>query len=84
MPAKNDLLQALMEKVERNERNEANYEQFLKLLNWRDSPGKMKFFILLSATPQDDQHQFSRDKINTKSRQEAMRIDKVITKGKIL
>ena len=73
-----------MEKVERNERNEANYEQFLKLLNWRDSPGEMKFFILHSATPQNDQHQFSPGKINTKSRQKAMRIDRLITKGKML
>ena len=40
MPAKHDMLQALLEKVERNDRNDANYEQFLKLLNWRDSPGK--------------------------------------------
>lgn len=73
-----------MEKVERNERNETNYEQFLKLLNWRDSPGEMKFFILHSVTPQNDQHQFPRGKINTKSRQKAMRIEKVITKGKML
>ena len=55
-----------MEKVERNERNEANYEQFLKLLNWRDSPGEIKFFILHSVTPQNDQHQFSPGKIKTK------------------
>ena len=74
MPAKNDLLQALMEKVERNERNEANYEQFLKLLNWRDSPGEMKFFILHSVTPHNDQHQFSPGKINTKSIQNQYKI----------
>lgn len=41
VPAKDDLLQAVLEKIERNDRNEANYEQFLKLLNWRDSPGEM-------------------------------------------
>lgn len=29
-----------MEKVERNDKDEANYQQFLQLLNWRDSPGK--------------------------------------------
>ena len=40
VPAKHDLLLALLEKVERNDKGEANYEQFLKLLNWRDSPGK--------------------------------------------
>ena len=40
VPAKHDMLHALLEKVERNDRNEANYEQFLKLLNWRDCPGK--------------------------------------------
>ena len=40
VPAKHDMLRALLEKVERNDRNDANYEQFLKLLNWRDSPGK--------------------------------------------
>ena len=73
-----------MEKVERNERNEANYEQFLKLPNWRDSPGEKKFFILRSVTPQNDQHQFSPGKINTKSRQKAIRIDKVNAKGKML
>ena len=44
VPAKYELLQAVLEKVERNERNEANYEQFLKLLNWRDSPGKMAVY----------------------------------------
>lgn len=40
VPAKHDMLRALLEKIERNDRNDANYEQFLKLLNWRDSPGK--------------------------------------------
>lgn len=49
VPAKNDLLQALMEKVERNERNEANYEQFLKLLNWRDSPVSSQKFVPAAA-----------------------------------
>lgn len=39
MPAKLDLLQAILERVERNDKNEGNYEHFLKLLNWRDSPG---------------------------------------------
>lgn len=39
MPAKSDLLQAILERVERNDKNEGNYEHFLKLLNWRDSPG---------------------------------------------
>jgi len=40
VPAKHDLLEAVLQKVERNDRNEANYEQFLQLLNWRDSPGE--------------------------------------------
>ena len=40
VPAKQDLLLALLEKVERNDKGEANYQQFLQLLNWRDSPGK--------------------------------------------
>ena len=40
VPAKHDLLAAVLQKVERNDRNEANYEQFLQLLNWRDSPGE--------------------------------------------
>ena len=40
VPAKQDLLRALLEKVERNDKGEANYQQFLQLLNWRDSPGK--------------------------------------------
>ena len=38
--AKQDLLGAVLQKVERNGKNEANYEQFLQLLNWRDSPGE--------------------------------------------
>ena len=40
VPAKQDLLRTLLEKVERNDKGEANYQQFLQLLNWRDSPGK--------------------------------------------
>ena len=40
VPAKQDLLGAVLQKVERNGKNEANYEQFLQLLNRRDSPGE--------------------------------------------
>jgi len=49
VPAKYELLQAVLEKVERNERNEANYGQFLKLLNWRDSPVSSQKFVPAAA-----------------------------------
>ncbi|XP_078355235.1 EF-hand domain-containing family member C2-like, partial [Oculina patagonica] len=49
VPAKQDLLVAIVEKVERNHRDEANYEQFLKLLNWRDSPVTTQKFVPAAA-----------------------------------
>lgn len=49
VPAKHDLLLALLEKVERNDKGEANYEQFLKLLNWRDSPVSSQKFVPAAA-----------------------------------
>lgn len=49
VPAKSDLLQAILERVERNDKNEGNYEHFLKLLNWRDSPVTTQKFVPAAA-----------------------------------
>lgn len=49
VPAKQDLLGAVLQKVKRNDKNEANYEQFLQLLNWRDSPVTTQKFVPAAA-----------------------------------
>ncbi|XP_044180673.1 EF-hand domain-containing family member C2-like [Acropora millepora] len=49
VPAKQDLLRALLEKVERNDKGEANYQHFLQLLNWRDSPVSSQKFVPAAA-----------------------------------
>ena len=41
VPAKKELLQDLLQKAECNEKGDVKYAQFLKLLNWRDSPGTL-------------------------------------------
>lgn len=56
VPAKSDLLQAILERIERNDKNEGNYEHLLKLLNWRDFPvTTQKFDPAAAADPKSMQ-----------------------------
>ena len=44
----------------------------------------LEFIAFNTLSPKSDQHQFSPNNIHTRSREQVMRISKMITKGKML
>ncbi|XP_001624761.2 EF-hand domain-containing family member C2 [Nematostella vectensis] len=49
IPAKSELLDEILARAERNAEGLVNYEQFLRLLNWRDSPVSVQKFVPVQA-----------------------------------
>lgn len=49
VPAKQELLDEILMRIERNERSDVNYRQFIQLLNWRDSPVSVQKFVPVLA-----------------------------------
>ncbi|KAK3754025.1 hypothetical protein QZH41_020312, partial [Actinostola sp. cb2023] len=49
VPAKQELLDAVLSGTGRNEQGLVNYNQFLQLINWRDSPVSLQKFVPVQA-----------------------------------